>query len=124
MPLAGNPASLASADSAGFLPEIPDKLDFINFNLLSPYTVQKMWRGREILKELQTLSGMNTEVYGYNNCKIRNSSLVHGRLAPGKMYDSDWFSIRYENGNSLVSAWLVCRPITSENAPIFDGQSR
>ena len=57
----------------------PKKLDQINFNLLSPYTVQKMWRGREILNELQALSGENTEVYGYKNCKIRNSSLRHGR---------------------------------------------
>lgn len=74
----------------------PDKLDFINFNLLSPYTVQKMWRGREILKELQTLSGMNTEVYGYNNCKIRNSSLVHGDM----LYT---IGITKFLGNSLIS---------------------
>ena len=56
----------------------PDLLDQINFNLLSPYTVQKMWRGREVLQELQDLSGLNTDVYGYKNCKINNTSLVHG----------------------------------------------
>ena len=56
----------------------PHKLDQINFNLLSPYTVQKMWRGREVLNELVALSGENTEVYGYRNCKIRNTSLKHG----------------------------------------------
>ncbi len=56
----------------------PDLLDLINYNLLSPYTVRKMWRGREILREIQSISGTNTEVYGYHNCKIRNSSLVHG----------------------------------------------
>jgi hypothetical protein len=55
----------------------PNKLDQINFNLLSPYTVQKMWRGREVLDELQALGGENTEVYGYRNCKIKNSSLRH-----------------------------------------------
>lgn len=55
-----------------------DQLDKINYNLLSPYTVQKMWRGRDILQELQRLSGTNTDVYGYNNCKIRNTSLRHG----------------------------------------------
>lgn len=27
-----------------------NKLDFINYNLLSPYTVQKMFKGRETLK--------------------------------------------------------------------------
>ena len=56
----------------------PELLDQINFNLLSPYTVQKMWHGREVLQELQALSGLNTDVYGYKNCKINNSSLVHG----------------------------------------------
>jgi hypothetical protein len=74
----------------------PHKLDQINFNLLSPYTVQKMWRGREVLNELQALSGENTEVYGYRNCKIRNSSLVHGR----ELYT---IGIRKFLGNSLIS---------------------
>ena len=74
----------------------PKKLDQINFNLLSPYTVQKMWRGREILNELQALSGENTEVYGYKNCKIRNSSLRHGR----ELYT---IGIQKFLGNSLIS---------------------
>ena len=74
----------------------PHKLDQINFNLLSPYTVQKMWRGREVLDELQALSGESTEVYGYRNCKIRNSSLKHGR----ELYT---IGIRKFLGNSLIS---------------------
>ena len=74
----------------------PHKLDQINFNLLSPYTVQKMWRGREVLDELVALSGENTEVYGYKNCKIRNSSLKHGR----ELYT---IGIRKFLGNSLIS---------------------
>ena len=74
----------------------PHKLDLINFNLLSPYTVQKMWRGREVLNELQALSGENTEVYGYKNCKIRNSSLKHGR----ELYT---IGIQKFLGNSLIS---------------------
>lgn len=56
----------------------PVRLDQINFNLLSPYTIQKMIQGKEILSELQQISGENTEVYGYKNCKIRNASLRHG----------------------------------------------
>ena len=72
------------------------KLDLINFNLLSPYTVQKMWRGREVLNELQALSGENTEVYGFRNCKIRNSSLRHGR----ELYT---IGIQKFLGNSLIS---------------------
>ena len=74
----------------------PHKLDQINFNLLSPYTVQKMWRGREILNELVTLSGENTEFYGYKNCKIRNSSLKHGV----QLYT---IGIQKFLGNSLIS---------------------
>ena len=74
----------------------PHKLDQINFNLLSPYTVQKMWRGREVLDELVALSGENTEVFGYKNCKIRNSSLKHGR----ELYT---IGIQKFLGNSLIS---------------------
>ena len=74
----------------------PHKLDQINFNLLSPYTVQKMWNGRKILNELQALSGENTDVYGYRNCKIRNTSLRHGR----ELYT---IGIQKFLGNSLIS---------------------
>ena len=74
----------------------PHKLDQINFNLLSPYTVQKMWRGREVLNELVALSGENTEVFGYRNCKIRNTSLKHGL----ELYT---IGIRKFLGNSLIS---------------------
>ena len=74
----------------------PNKLDLINFNLLSPYTVQKMWRGREVLNELVALSGENTEVYGYRNCKIRNTSLRHGL----ELYS---IGIQKFLGNSLIS---------------------
>ena len=74
----------------------PDLLDQINFNLLSPYTVQKMWRGLEILCELQSLSGENTEVYGYKNCKIRKTSLVHGMT----LYT---IGIQKFLGNSIIS---------------------
>lgn len=83
----------------------PNKLDYINFNLLSPYTVQKMWRGREILQELVSLSGENTQVYGYNNCKIRNSSIKNGQ----KLYS---MGISKFLGNSLISR-LEKHPFTS-----------
>ncbi|MDD4967996.1 MAG: DUF4954 family protein [Paludibacter sp.] len=54
------------------------KLDPINFNLLSPYTIQKMMKGVDVLKNLQQISGETTEVYTYQNCNIRNSSLTKG----------------------------------------------
>ena len=56
----------------------PNRLDFINYNLLSPYTVQKMFRGREILLELRRASGQLSDIYSYHSAKIRNSSLVNG----------------------------------------------
>ncbi len=55
-----------------------NRLDFINYNLLSPYTVQKMFKGCEILKELRHASGELSDVYSYHSAKIRNSALNKG----------------------------------------------
>ena len=56
----------------------PDRLDCINYNLLSPYTIQKMFKGIELLKNLQHSSGELSDVYSYHSAKIRNSSLRKG----------------------------------------------
>lgn len=56
----------------------PNQLDYINYNLLSPYTIQKMFKGREILKELKRVSGETSEIYSYQSAKIKNSSLNKG----------------------------------------------
>ena len=56
----------------------PDKLDCINFNLLSPYTIQKMYAGTEVLKSLQALSGETSQTYSYQSTKITNTALRHG----------------------------------------------
>lgn len=56
----------------------PSKLDFINYNLLSPYTVQKMFKGRETLLNLRQASGELSDIYSFHSAKIRNSSLVNG----------------------------------------------
>lgn len=53
-------------------------LDQINYNLLSPYTIQKMMKGRSILKELQRVSGETSEIYSYQSVKIKNSALNKG----------------------------------------------
>ena len=55
-----------------------NKLDFINYNLLSPYTVQKMFKGRETLKNLRYASGELSDIYSFHSAKIRNSALVKG----------------------------------------------
>ena len=72
------------------------KIDQVNFNLLSPYTIQKMMKGKEILMELENISGKTTEVYAYQNCLIRNSSLKKGI----KLYE---IGISKFLGNSLIS---------------------
>lgn len=56
----------------------PNRLDQINYNLLSPYTIQKMMAGRGILKELARVSGETSEIYSYQSAKIKNSALNKG----------------------------------------------
>lgn len=55
-----------------------NKQDYINYNLLSPYTVQKMFKGKEILINLQKASGETSDIYSFQSAKIKNSSLVKG----------------------------------------------
>ena len=51
------------------------RLDMINYNLLSPYTIYKMMKAVGILKNLQELVGETSEVYYYQNTRIKGSSL-------------------------------------------------
>ncbi len=72
------------------------RMDQINFNLLSPYTIDKMFRGLHILEELESLSGATSDVYAYQSAKISNSSLHRGQ----KLYR---IAIEKFLGNSLIS---------------------
>ena len=72
------------------------KIDHINFNLLSPYTIQKMYRAVDLLRGIQQMAGANNEVYSYQNCRIKNSSLVRGV----ELYE---MAITKFLGNSLIS---------------------
>jgi hypothetical protein len=56
----------------------PRKIDQVNFNLLSPYTIRKMFEGRTLLKELKSVSGAVSASYTYKNMKIKGSSLEKG----------------------------------------------
>lgn len=73
-----------------------DRLDQINYNLLSPYVIRKMLNGIRILEDLQKASGENSETYSYQSGLIRRSSLLKGmkyyRMAIDKFL-----------GNSLIS---------------------
>ena len=74
----------------------PDRLDCINFNLLSPYTIQKMLHAVDILGEIRRISGDSTETYSYQNGRIRRSSLEKGLTYYGMAIDKFL-------GNSLIS---------------------
>jgi hypothetical protein len=73
----------------------PVKLDQVNFNLLSPYTIRKMFEGRALLRQLRDISGSVSESYTYKNMKINGSSLERGL----ELYQT---GINKFLGNSLI----------------------
>ena len=82
----------------------PDKLDCINFNLLSPYTIQKMLRAVDILNDLSRISGPGNETYAYQNGRIRRSSMEKGLKYYGMAIDKFL-------GNSLISRIQKAGPL-------------
>lgn len=73
----------------------PDRLDMINYNLLSPYSVGKMMRAIAILEELQAVSGEDSDMYYYQNTRIRGTSLRKALV----YYN---MAIRKFMGNSII----------------------
>ncbi len=74
----------------------PDRLDSINFNLLSPFTIQRMIRGREILERIREISGETTDTFTWKTTFITRSSLIRGL----QLYN---MAITKFLGNSLIS---------------------
>ena len=74
----------------------PLRLDCINYNLLSPYTIQKMLRGQALLKDLKQVSGENSDTYSFQSGQIRRSSLNNGIRLYGMAIDKFL-------GNSLIT---------------------
>ena len=70
-------------------------LDFINFNLLSPFTIQKMITGHKVLTNLQETAGISSDYYSYRSMKITNPSLKRGL----NLYD---IGITKFLGNALI----------------------
>ena len=74
----------------------PFRQDFVNFNLLSPFTVQKMLKGIKTLENLRHASGELSDEYAFHSVRISNQSLSRGldlyRVAVDKFM-----------GNSLIS---------------------
>jgi len=73
----------------------PNKLDCINFNLLSPFTIHRMFKGLDVLLTLKRISGETSEFYSYQSAKIKPSSLKKGL----KLYET--VIIKFL-GNSLI----------------------
>lgn len=52
-----------------------NRLDYINFALLSPYTVGTMITALDVLYDLQIEQGKNAKVYKYKGCQITNTAI-------------------------------------------------
>ncbi len=74
----------------------PDLLDCINFNLLSPFTINRVIKGKEILQNLKELSGNTSSYYAYSSTRINNSSMQNGLT----LYE---IAIIKFLGNSIIS---------------------
>lgn len=85
----------------------PFKIDQVNFNLLSPYTIRKMFEGREILRKLKSESPAGTDPYTYNKMKITGHSLERGI----ELYQT---GINKFLGNSLIKRLENCQFKTNE----------
>ncbi len=72
------------------------KQDCINFNLLSPFTIQKMGKAIKLLHQIKEISGETTEVFSYNNTKIKRDALQKGL----HLYD---MAIMKFIGNSIIT---------------------
>ncbi|MBQ9560353.1 MAG: DUF4954 family protein [Bacteroidaceae bacterium] len=85
------------------------RLDLVNFNLLSPYTIDKMVRGLDVLLRLRELSGATSDTYTYQSAKITHSSLERGI----KLYR---MAITKFLGNSLISRLEKTRQLRPETS--------
>jgi hypothetical protein len=56
----------------------PLKIDQVNFNLLSPYTIRKMLDGRNLLLRLKSGDSKGSSSYIYDNVIIKGASLERG----------------------------------------------
>jgi len=89
----------------------PEKLDCINFNLLSPFTISKMQKGLVILNSLKEISGETTEVFAYRNTLISRSALEKGI----DLYEKAIYKFL---GNSVISRLEKCTLNTLEELKV------
>ncbi|MDR1373080.1 MAG: DUF4954 family protein [Dysgonamonadaceae bacterium] len=72
-----------------------NRLDFINFNLLSPFSVHRILKAIDTLKNLKKVSGDTSDFYYYQSTKIQNRALENGL----KLYE---MAVNKFLGNSLI----------------------
>lgn len=99
----------------------PKFLDMINYNLLSPYTIQKMKKAMEILTDLQALVGETSEIYYYQNTRIKGSSLrtaldLYGMAMNKFLGNSLIKRLEGDNFPSLEAVWERLQPSEPEGA--------
>lgn len=54
------------------------KRSIVNFDWLSPYTIQKAIKGKKELERIRIEQGYDADEYEYGSCTIRNSALTKG----------------------------------------------
>lgn len=64
-----------------------DRLDQINFNLLSPYTVARMMAGCRLLDSIEAVAGTGADRYAYRAMTIEARALQKGRRYYGMAID-------------------------------------
>src|SRR5665648_998266 len=99
------PRSTLSSSSAAS--DVYKRQDCINFNLLSPFTIQKMQKGLDILSSLKEISGETTEVFAYRNTLMNRSALEKGI----DLYEKAIYKFL---GNSVISRIGKCNIQTLE----------
>lgn len=99
----------------------PDRLDMINYNLLSPYTIHKMLKAIDILRNLQALVGETSEIYYYQNARIKGSSLRNALnfygMAINKFFGNSLIKrLEGTEFHSMEEVWEQLRPTESKGS--------
>ena len=105
----------------------PERRDFINFNLLSPFTIQKMLKGLKTLENLRYASGELSDVYSFHSVKITNSSLKKGldfyRIAVDKFMGNSLLSrLQEADGSFSFSSDAQMRAKLRPDTPVGSGE--
>ncbi|MBS7289528.1 MAG: DUF4954 family protein [Bacteroidales bacterium] len=104
-----------------------ERFDCINYNLLSPFTIQKMMKGKSILQEIVSASGELSDVYSFHSTKITNSALRKGigyyDIAIDKFMGNSFISrLQDPDGSFSISSEEELRSRLKPDTPIGSGE--